>query len=107
MTDKSLLKQALETIQSELTEGHLDSASTEIDAQLKHYPDDPNLAYLRALHYRLTGDSESALKVLSALTGSFPNMARAHQEVALNSVNVAKATGSLVYSIIDRNVPIK
>ena len=97
MADKSLLKQALATIQSELAEGNLNSASTEINAQLKHYPDDPNLGYLRALHYRLTGDSGSALKVLSALTESFPDMARAHQEVALNSVNVnltAQATAA-------------
>jgi len=97
MTDKSLLKQALETIQSQLAEGHLDSASAAIDAQLKLHPNDPNLGYLHALHCRLIGDSKSALKVLSALTGHFPDMARAHQEVALNSVNVnlmAQATAA-------------
>jgi len=95
MADESSLKQALATIQSALAEGNLNSASTEINAQLKHYPDDPNLGYLRALHYRLTGDSGSALRVLSALTKSFPDMARAHQEVALNSVTVNLTTQAI------------
>lgn len=97
MTDKSLLKQALETIQSQLAEGHLDSAAAAINAQLKLHPNDPNLGYLHALHCRLIGDSKSALRVLSALTEHFPDMARAHQEVALNSINVnlmAQATAA-------------
>ena len=78
---------ALESIQKKLAEGSLADAGTAIEGLWGDFQDDPNLGYLKALFHRLSNDPSQAIKTLTALTIAHPNMARAHQEIALNSLS--------------------
>ena len=88
MTGSTVPPKTLESIQTELANGALDSAFATIQSQLSAYSDDPNLGYLKALYYRLAGEPQLAIETLGALTARYPDMARAHQEVALNSATL-------------------
>ena len=88
MTDPRAPSPALETIQTKLANGALDEAGTLIDELLVAFASDPNLAYLSALRYRLSGNAAKALQTLSDLTARFPDMARAHQEIAVNCLSI-------------------
>jgi len=88
MTDPRAPSPALETIQTKLANGALDEAGTLIDELLVAFAIDPNLAYLSALRYRLSGNAAKALQTLSDLTARFPDMARAHQEIAVNCLSI-------------------
>ena len=88
MTDPRAPSPALETIQTKLANGALDEAGILIDELLVDFASDPNLAYLSALRYRLSGNATKALQTLSDLTARFPDMARAHQEIAVNCLSI-------------------
>ena len=88
MTSTAAPSQSLEDIQRKLASGDLHTAGEMIDRLLLEFSRDPNLGYLSALRYRLAGDAARALQSLSDLTSSFPGMARAHQEVAINSLSL-------------------
>ena len=88
MTDPRAPSPELETIQPKLANGALDEAGTLIDKLLVEFASDPNLAYLSALRYRLSGNAPKALQTLTDLTTRFPDMARAHQEMALNCLSI-------------------
>ncbi|MBT5723248.1 MAG: hypothetical protein HOI74_04425 [Gammaproteobacteria bacterium] len=88
MTSTAAPSQLLEDIQRKLASGDLRTAGEMIDKLLLEFSRDPNLGYLSALRYRLGGDAARALQSLSDLTSSFPGLARAHQEVAINSLSL-------------------
>ncbi len=88
MTHPRAPSSALETIQTKLANGALDEAGTLIDELLVEFASDPNLAYLSALRYRLSGNAAKALQTLSDLTAAVPDMARAHQEMAVNCLSL-------------------
>ena len=88
MTSTTAPQQSLEDIQRKLASGDLPAAGDMLDKLLPEFLNDPNLAYLSALRYRLAGDPASAMASLSDLTANFPAMARAHQEVAVNSLSL-------------------
>ncbi|MDG0992237.1 MAG: hypothetical protein P8O15_06915, partial [Luminiphilus sp.] len=88
MTSTTAPQQSLEDIQRKLASGDLPVAGDMIDKLLPEFSGDPNLAYLSALRYRLAGDPARAMASLSDLTANFPAMARAHQEVAVNSLSL-------------------
>jgi tetratricopeptide (TPR) repeat protein len=88
MTDPHAPSPALETIQTKLANGALDEAGILIDQLLVDFASDPNLAYLSALRYRLSGNAAKALQALSDLIARFPDMARAHQEIAVNCLSI-------------------
>jgi tetratricopeptide (TPR) repeat protein len=88
MTDPRAPSPALETIQTKLASGALDEAGSLIDELLVDFASDPNLAYLSALRYRLSGNAAKALQTLSDLTTRFPDMARAYQEMAVNCLSI-------------------
>ena len=86
MDNAQVPAQSLEAIQQTLANGEVSDAGEIIDQLLRDYPDDPNLGYLSALRYRLSDDSTRALTILDELIARFPTMARAHQEIAINSL---------------------
>ena len=86
---------ALEDIQQKLASGALVEAGTIIDDLWQDCSADPNLGYLKALCYRLSNDPLNALNVLTELSQQQPNMARAYQEIALNSLSLNKPEEAL------------
>ena len=72
MTDPRAPSPALETIQTKLANGALDEAGILIDELLVDFVSDPNLTYLSALRYRLSGNAAKALQTLSNLSARFP-----------------------------------
>ena len=77
---------ALEEIQQKLADGALLDAGAIIESLWQDFSGDPNLGYLKALCYRLANEPTQALSVLKKLSTAYPDMARAHQEIALNSL---------------------
>lgn len=77
---------ALEKIQQKLADGALLDAGAIIESLWQDFSGDPNLGYLKALCYRLANEPTQALSVLKKLSTAYPDMARAHQEIALNSL---------------------
>ena len=88
MTDPRAPSPALETIQTKLASGALDEAGALIDELLADFAGDPNLAYLSALMYRIVVNAAKALQTLTSLTERVPDMARAHQEIAVNCLSL-------------------
>ena len=86
---------ALEDIQQKLASGALVEAGGIIEDLWQDYSADPNLCYLKALCYRLSNDPLHALNVLTELSRHHPNMARAYQEIALNSLSLNKPEEAL------------
>jgi Flp pilus assembly protein TadD len=78
----------LEDIQSKLANGALAEAGIAIETLWPDFSLDPNLGYLKALHYRLKNQPSDALNLLNDLAQRHPDMARAHQEIALNSLSL-------------------
>lgn len=79
---------ALESVQQKLAVGALSEAGAIIDDLWPEFSDDPNLGYLKALLYRLANNPTDAIAVLNDLAATYPEMARVHQEIALNSLSL-------------------
>ena len=79
---------SLEDIQQKLANGALIEAGAIIEDLWRDYSNDPNLGYLKALCYRLSSEASLALRVLTDLSQNYPDMARAHQEIALNLLSL-------------------
>ncbi|GIS02692.1 MAG: hypothetical protein CM15mP103_12430 [Gammaproteobacteria bacterium] len=84
----------LEEIQSKLANGAVSEAGAVIDKLWAVFFEDPNL-YLKALYHRLSNQPSQALTLLTELTTRYPDMARAHQEIALNSLSVNEPKAAL------------
>ena len=85
----------LEEIQSKLANGAVSEAGAVIDKLWADFFEDPNLGYLKALYHRLSNQPSQALTLLTELTTRYPDMARAHQEIALNSLSVNEPKAAL------------
>ena len=86
---------SLEDIQQKLANGALIEAGAIIEDLWRDYSNDPNLGYLKALCYRLSNEASLALRVLTDLSQNYPDMARAHQEIALNSLSLNRPDEAL------------
>ena len=86
---------SLEDIQQKLANGALIEAGVIIEDLWRDYSTDPNLGYLKALCYRLSNEASLALRVLTDLSQNYPDMARAHQEIALNSLSLNRPDEAL------------
>ena len=86
---------SLEDIQQKLANGALTEAGSIIEDLWRDYSTDPNLGYLKALCYRLSNEASLALRVLTDLSQNYPDMARAHQEIALNSLSLNRPNEAL------------
>lgn len=86
---------ALESIQQKLADGALIEAGNIIEGLWGDHSADPNLGYLKALWYRLSGEPSLALTVLTDLSQNYPDMARAYQEIALNSLSLNRPEDAL------------
>ena len=86
---------SLEEIQQKLANGALIEAGVIIEDLWRDYSTDPNLGYLKALCYRLSNEASLALRVLDDLSQNYPDMARAHQEIALNSLSLNRPDEAL------------
>ena len=85
----------LEEIQSKLANGAVSEAGAVIDKLWADFFEDPNLGYLKALYHRLSNEPSHALTLLTDLTTRYPDMARAHQEMALNSLSLNEPKAAL------------
>ena len=94
MTDPRAPSPALETIQTKLANGALDEAGTLIDELLVDFASDPNLAYLNALRYRLSGNAAKALQC--------PASKCIVIEDALKGLSASKAAGMSCIIICNR-----
>ena len=86
---------ALESVQQKLALGALSEAGAIIDELWSEFSDDPNLGYLKALLCRLANNPSDAIAVLTGLVETYPEMARAHQEIALNSLSLNEPEAAL------------
>ena len=86
---------ALESVQQKLALGALSEAGAIIDELWPEFSDDPNLGYLKALLCRLANNPSDAIAVLKGLVATYPEMARAHQEIALNSLSMNEPEAAL------------
>ncbi len=85
----------LEDIQSKLANGAVSEAGAVIEKLWDDFFEDPNLGYLKALYHRLSNEPSQAITLLTDLTTRYPDMARAHQEIALNSLSVNEPKAAL------------
>ena len=80
MTDSSALAQIIQAVQNKFQEQDFVSALELVEANLRQYPNEAELLYLRAVARRYLKQFKAAAHDLDQLLVAAPDMGRAHQE---------------------------